>query len=87
MKATYTASETRTQFSEVMRRVRDGDTIVVTYRGEPVAEIGPLEKRAQTLEERTRWLGRRGVSHSAKDPNARPKLGKCVPGAMERLLA
>ncbi len=61
MRLTYTASEARTRFSEVMRRVRDGDTIVVTYRGEPVAEIRPLEKRAQTLEKRPRELERRGV--------------------------
>ena len=60
MRVTYTASEARARFSEVMRKVREGNTIVVTYRGEPVAEIRPLEKRAQSLEERTRELERAG---------------------------
>ena len=61
MRVTYSASEARTRFSEVMRRVRNGDTVVVNYRGEPVAEIRPLEKRAQTLEKRPRELERRSV--------------------------
>ena len=61
MRVTYSASEARTRFSEVMRRVRNGDSVVVNYRGEPVAEIRPLEKRAQTLEKRPRELERRSV--------------------------
>ena len=70
-----------------MRRVRDGDTIVVTFRGEPVAEIKPLEKRKLTQEEWDREMERRGVLHLAKNPNARPKLGEYVPGALARFLA
>ena len=70
-----------------MRRVRDGDTIVVTYRGELVAEIRPLEKRRMTQEEWDREMERRGVLHRAKNPNARLKLGKYVPGALDRFLA
>ena len=87
MRNTYTASEARTRFSEVMRRVRDGDTIVVTFRGEPVAEIKPLAKRKLTQEEWDKEMERRGVLHRARNPNAPIKLGKYVPGALARFLA
>ena len=67
--------------------MRDGDTIVVTYRGEPIAEIRPLEKKGMTQEEWDREMERRGVLHRATNPNARLKLGEYVPGALERFLA
>ena len=70
-----------------MRRVRDGDTIVETYRGEPVAEIKPLEKRELTQEEWDREMERRGVLWPARDPDARIRVGEHVPGALERFLA
>ena len=70
-----------------MRRVRDGDTIVVTYRGEPVAEIRPLEKRAQHLDKRTRELEQRGVIAGPRKRRSPFKLGKHVPGALERFLS
>ena len=58
MRNTHTASEARTRFSEVMRRVRDGDTIVVPVRGEPIAEIRPLEERKMTQDEWDREMER-----------------------------
>ena len=61
MGITYTTYEAKARFSEVMRQVREGKTVTVSYRGEPVAEIRPLEKRKQTLEERIRELELRGV--------------------------
>ncbi len=87
MRVTYSASEARTRFSEVMRRVRNGDTVVVTYRGEPVAEIRPLEKRALTQEEWDKEMERRGVLVRAKGPRKPFKVGKPVPGASARFLA
>ena len=36
--------ELKTQASDIIRRVRDGnETFVVTYRGRPVAKLEPLE--------------------------------------------
>ena len=37
----YTAREARTRFAELLRRVRNGETVAVSYRGAPVAEIRP----------------------------------------------
>ena len=67
--------------------MREGDTIVVTYHGEPVAEIRPLEERAQTLKERTQELERRGVIVGPRKKRTPFKLGKHVPGALEMFLA
>ena len=87
MGITYTTYEAKARFSEVMRQVREGKTVTVSYRGEPVAEIRPLEKRKQTLEERIRELELRGVLVRAKGPRKSFKMGKPVPGALERFLA
>ena len=83
----YTTYEAKARFSEVMRQVREGKTVTVSYRGEPVAEIRPLEKRKQTLEERIKELELRGVLVRAKEPRKPFKLGTPVPGALERFLA
>ncbi len=87
MGITYTTYEAKARFSEVMRQVREGKTITVSYRGEPVAEIKPLEKRKLTQEEWDEEMERRGILHRSKNPNARPKLGEYVPGALARFLA
>lgn len=39
--AVYTAREARARFAELLRRVRNGETVAVSYRGAPVAEIRP----------------------------------------------
>ena len=59
MVITYSTYEAKARFSEVIRHVRDGKTVTVSYRGEPVAEIRPLE-RPTTIEQRTQELERRG---------------------------
>ena len=43
---TYSTYEAKARFSEVLRQVRAGTTVTVTYRGEPVAEIRPIEPPA-----------------------------------------
>ena len=71
-----------------MRQVREGKTVTVSYRGEPVAEIRPLEKRKQTLEEResASWSCVECLS-GRKDLGNLLRWGKPVPGALERFLA
>ena len=53
MGITYTTYEAKAKFSEVMRQCsgRQDCHKSVSYRGEPVAEIRPLEKRRLTQEE------------------------------------
>ena len=39
MAETYSTYEAKTKFSEVIRKVRAGQRIVIAYRGEEIAEI------------------------------------------------
>ena len=45
MRSEYSTYEAKAQFSEIIRQVRQGKTIMVSYRGEPVAEIRPFQRR------------------------------------------
>ncbi|NNK63775.1 MAG: type II toxin-antitoxin system prevent-host-death family antitoxin, partial [Gemmatimonadetes bacterium] len=51
--------EAKARFSEMLRIVREGRTVTVTYHGEPVAEIRPFKPRSG-LEARMERLRGRG---------------------------
>ena len=86
MAITYSTYEAKSRFSEVIRQVRDGNIVTVSYRGEPVAEIRPIQKGPQTIEERLDELERQGVLERAKGPRTPFKIGKHRPGALKRFL-
>ncbi len=46
MSAVYTAREARTRFAELLRRVRSGETVAISYRGAPIAEMRPSVESA-----------------------------------------
>ena len=53
MALNYSIYEAKARFSEVIRHVREGKTVTVSYRGEPVAEIRSIrERRKPRLDER-----------------------------------
>lgn len=88
MSDTYSLYEAKARFSELIRQVREGRTVTVTYRGKPVAEIRPPAQKQETLEERLRYLEETGQLTPAK--GRFPKDWKPfarVPGALERFLA
>jgi len=67
--------------------VREGKTVTVSYRGEPVAEIRPIEPEPSTIEERLEDLERRGLlvrSSLARRPL--PVVTRRT-GALEQFLA
>ena len=86
MTITYSTTEAKSRFSKVISHVREGKTIKITYRGEPVAEIRPIQNAAQPIEERLDELERRGVLERAKGPRTPMKVGKHIPGALQRFL-
>ena len=90
MMTTYSTYDAKARFSEVIRRVRDGETLTISYRGEPVAEIRPFEKKKQTLEDRLAEMERKGTLIRSKGPR-RPWqpvfASEPRPGAVERFLA
>ena len=61
MSFVYSTYEAQARFSEVIRQVRDGKTVTVSYRGEPVAEIRAIRREPQTLEARLDELERQGI--------------------------
>lgn len=82
---TYSTYEAKARFSELLRKVREGRTVTITYHGKAVAEMRPLDPEGGTAA-RLEWLRRRGVvvpgegSETAWKPLARR------PGALERFL-
>ena len=87
MNAVFSTYEAKARFSEVMRLVREGGTVTVTYRGDPVAEIRPLERGAMSVEEHFAELEKRGILVPAKHPSLAIRVGAPKPGALARFFA
>lgn len=58
--ATIGIRELRDHLSECLRRVREGELLVITDRGKPVGELGPAEVGGSVA--RARLLARQGVA-------------------------
>lgn len=85
MNATYSTCEAKAHFSELIRRVRAGERVVITYHGDPVAELRPLEQKPVSLEESLPELERTGVVQRASGRfQGRPLASR--PGALARFL-
>lgn len=87
MGVTYSLHAAKARFSEVIRQVRAGTTVTVSYRGEPVAEIRALTGERETLEERLEGLERKGIILPAPGTERRFDRIAARPGALERFLA
>ncbi len=85
MNLTYSTYEAKARFSEVIRLVREGRTVEVSYHGKPVAEIRPV-RPAKSLEEHFEDLERRGIISPAADPDAPLEPIASRPGALKRFL-
>jgi len=81
----YSTYEAKARFSEILRRVREGTSVQISYRGKPVAEIRPLDPDP-TLASRLDELRARGVVVSAGGSEVRPARVARRPGALERFL-
>jgi prevent-host-death family protein len=89
MKRIYSLYEAKARFSEIVRAVRErGATITISYHGEPVAEIRPIEPAATPAEARIAELEARGVLVPAEADRVRlPDPIVRRSGALERFLA
>ncbi len=87
MGVTYSAYDAKAQFSEVLRQVRDGKTVTISYRGKPVAEIRAVPESPETIEARLDDLQRRGVLVRADDPRRPMQPVKRRPGVLKRFLS
>ncbi len=84
---TYSLYEAKARFSEVIRLVRQGRTVTVTYRGEPVARIQPVQTGSSEIEERIRRFEDAGVLQSGSDTAAPLERIARRSGALDRFLA
>ena len=88
MALTYSIYEAKARFSEVIRQVREGRTVTVSYRGEPVAEIRSIQRHQQpTLDERLKDLERSGSLVPSAIPRRTFQPVERRPGALSRFLA
>lgn len=84
----YSIYEAKARFSEVIREVREGETVTVSYRGEPVAEIRAIPREeGPSLEGRLDDLQRRGALVPSGVPKQEFRMAARRPGALERFLA
>ena len=82
----YSTYEAKAKFSEVIRKVRAGQRIVIAYRGEQIAEIRPIEHPEAGLAKAIARLEDRGLLSRSRKPTGdlRPLAKK--PGALARFL-
>lgn len=83
---TYSTYEAKARFSELLRKVRGGRSVTITYHGEPVAELRPIAA-ADSAETRIDRLEDRGLVTAS--PAVRSELAPIVsrPGALGRFLS
>ena len=85
---TYSLYEAKAKLSEIVRAVRErGETIAISYHGEPVAEVRPIESGGSVAERRIAELEARGVLVPADTETVRlPETIARRRGALDRFL-
>jgi prevent-host-death family protein len=53
---THTVAEARDRLPELIERAREGEAVVITQDGTPVAEITPLRKQPAVTHANLEWL-------------------------------
>jgi prevent-host-death family protein len=86
--ATASISDTKARLSELLDRVKAGETITITDRGVPVAQIVPLNGGGQVdWDARLASLERRGlITRPRKKPDLRWLLDRPLPKFEESVL-
>jgi prevent-host-death family protein len=86
MPRTYSTYDAKAKLSEILRKVRGGQRVGISYHGELVAEVTPVERARGGLKERLRRLEKEGVIAPARaGKQAIPRLAR-RPGALKRFL-
>ena len=85
MAKTCSTYEAKARLSELLASVRKGEIVTITHRGEPVAEIRPIEHRPPGLERRLLDLERAGVISPPRGPGRLERIVR-KPGALRRFL-
>jgi len=82
----YSTHEAKARFSEVLRKVRAGRTVTITYHGRAIAEIHPMRPEGG-LEARLAALRASGRIAGGGSPRGLLRPVGRRPGALDRFLA
>ena len=82
----YSTYEAKAKFSEVLRKVRAGQPVVIAYRGEEIAEIRSIERGDKTLAKSLARLEDQGILSVARKPAGQLRRLAQRPGALARFL-
>jgi len=85
MPTTYSTYEAKAKFSEIMRKVRNGERVIVSYHGREVAEIRPIEQ-SKPLESTLRELEDEGILSPSRASSGDLEPLARRPGALDRFL-
>lgn len=85
MATTYSTYEAKARLSEILRKVRQGQTVLISYRGQEVAEVRPVP-RSPSAEERLKRLEDRGILQGGRDRRGPLAAVDTRPGALQRFL-
>ena len=81
---TVGARELKTRLGTYLRRVRAGETLIITDRGEPAAELRPIQHSGDSLESRLRQVEAEGLITRANGrplPPFKPPRSKGTPAS------
>lgn len=83
----YSTYEAKAKFSQLLRKVQQNKRIIITHRGRPVAELGPVAADALPLEDHLAQLEDQGLIEPARtDPRAALQTIAARPGVLDRFL-
>lgn len=83
MRATTASRELRNDTAGVLRRVQEGEEMVITVNGRPVARLAPLEPQRRRWLTRSELLGR--LRQDAADPGLRADLARLAGDTTDEL--
>lgn len=86
MAQVYSTYEAKSRFSEILRKVRSGQRVVISYHGREVAEVRPLETDAPSFDRRLHRLEEEGVLVPPTQPRGELRPLARKPGALRRFL-
>ncbi len=85
MPKTYSTYEAKARLSELLDRVRKGDVVTITHRGQPIAEVRPIERPDEALSRHLDDLRRNGIISRREETHPfKPLVSKR--GALRRFL-
>jgi antitoxin (DNA-binding transcriptional repressor) of toxin-antitoxin stability system len=87
--AAYSIYEAKAKFSEVIRRVKRGESVTITERGKPTAVISLIEPEVEDPNEAhiRRLIAEGAITPAKKKFSAKKFKGHNIPGAYERFMA